>query len=106
MYRQTNLAPYPVPDFPVILIVSMIWLIAGAIALCMRQPWGRVMVLTILIAGCLSFFVNIVAILGDAAGSVAARIEPLLLAIVIYFVAILFINNSRHIRRLTSRVWE
>ena len=106
IYRQTNLTPFPLPDFQVILVVSIIWLIAGAIALCVRKAWGRVMVLTILVAGCLSFFVNIVVVLSDGTPPIAARIKPLSLAIFIYFVAILVISNSKHIRRLTSRTWE
>jgi hypothetical protein len=106
IYRQSVLTPFPIPGLQVTIVISAIWLIAGTVAVCMRQAWGRVMMLTILYTGAIGFFVIAVVILGAADPGVMARLKPLGLAIFVYFVAVLVVSNSRHIRRLTSRSWE
>jgi len=106
IYRQGTRTPFPVAGFQVAIIISIAWFVAGAVAMGMRHVWGRVMVLAILYGGAIGFFVTAIITVGAADGQVAVRLKPLSFAILIYFVAALVVANSRHVRRLTSRVWE
>jgi hypothetical protein len=106
IYRQDARTPFPFPGLQLYIIISIIWFIAGVIGLCMRQPWGRVMALTILSVGALALFATAIMIIGGAEDQMAVRLKPLSAAILIYFVAGLVIAKSKHIRRLTSRTWE
>ena len=106
IYRQANRTPFPFAGLQAILIISGIWLIVCAIALGMRQAWGRFMVLTILYAVTGAFFLLAIITISGADGQTAVRLKTLAVGTLIYFVAGLFLANSRHVRRLTSRIWE
>lgn len=104
--RQENRTPFPVAGIQITIIISVIWLVAGAIAVGMRYAWGRAMVLTILYSGAFGFFVTAIITVGDADGRLAVRLIPLLATTSIYLVFGLILTHSKHVKRLTSRAWE
>ncbi len=86
-------------------LVTLIWVYAGAIAMCLRQPWGRYLMLTIVYIGALDFFFTVVVSLNYEHPSTGLT-GPMIVATIVYVVVSLVITKSRHVRRLTSREWE
>jgi hypothetical protein len=106
IYRQAISTPFPPPGLPATIIISIVWLIAGAIAMGMRHAWGRVMVLSILYIGAIGFFVIAIITISAADGPMADRLKSLFATTFVYFVVSLVLTHSKHVRRLTSRAWE
>ena len=89
-----------------ITLVSLLWIFAGAWFLCARKMWGRVLVLTILYMGCLGFFLTgIISASADETGQ-GGWFSSSIIAAVIYLFVSLVLTHSKHVQRLTSRMWE
>jgi hypothetical protein len=106
IYRQTTLTPYAVPGLQPGLVIAFIWMVAGAIALCMRQPAGRFFTLLVLYGGTFAFFMIGILVLANAEAPVFARAGPMFVAAVIYLAGSIAITSSVHVQRLTRRTWE
>jgi hypothetical protein len=106
IFRQAIRTPFPFSGLPVAVVISVIWLIAGAVAMGMRFAWGRAMVLAILYTGAIGFFVIAIITISDADGFLAVRLKSLFGTTFIYLVVSLVLTHSKHVRRLTSRAWE
>jgi hypothetical protein len=106
IYTRALAFPYPPPTMQVAMIISVVWMVAGAWGLCRRRAWGRALVLTILYAGAFWYFVTAVIVIADANGPVANRLLPMFIGTVVYLVTGLVLTNSKHVRRLSSRTWE
>ncbi len=106
IYRQAIKTPFAFSGLPITVIISAIWLVAGAVAMGMRYAWGRAMVLAILYAGASGLFVIAIVTIGAADGSPAIVLKSLFATAFIYLVVSLVLTNSKHVRRLTSRNWE
>ena len=106
IYRQAAAPPHPLPGLQVVAVMSLVWLYAGATAVCWRQNWGRPLMLTVLYAGWLAAFVWGIVILGTADRTLAGGLMPTCIATVVYVIASLTLTYSKHVRRLTSRIYE
>ena len=106
IFREASLRIEPSPARRMISVITLLWMFAGAWLMCARMIWGRFLVLFILYAGSLGYF------LGGVIGLTAAYPWPLLrvriffIASGVYLFISLVLTHSRHVRRLTSRMWE
>lgn len=98
--------PRPLTGLKVIAVISLIWIFAGAWGMCTRKSWSRYLVLTLLYAGSLGFFLTgvISASMDDAA--LEGRLQPIFIATAVYLYVSLVLTHSKHVRRLTSRAFE
>ena len=95
---------HPMPIVKVIATITLLWMYAGAWLMCTRKIWGRFLVLIILYLGSLGFF------LGGATGLASSQpqeqVRGCFIAAAIYLFVSLVLTNSRHVHRLTSRMWD
>jgi len=106
VFKQAAGPPHPLPVLKVITVISLIWMFTGAWIMCARKSWGRYLVLTILYAGSLGFFLAGIATVATEDGDLVGRVQPIFIATAVYVYVSLVLTHSRHVRRLTSRTWE
>jgi hypothetical protein len=98
--------PPPLPLLKVIAVMSLVWMFAGAWSMCTRTLWARFMVLIILYAGSLGFFLAGVITMATDDGPLVGRVQSIFIATAVYLYVSLVFTHSKHVRRLTSRAWE
>jgi len=105
LFAEAAAPSRPLPMLKLVVIISLVWMFAGAGLLWMRLALGRYLVLTILYAGSLGFFLAgaITECMDDA--PLTGRVVPVFVAMAVYLVVSLVLTHSRHVRRLTSRAW-
>jgi hypothetical protein len=96
----------PILFLQLCMAISLIWILAGTWAMCVRLVWGRFFVLTVLYIGTIGFFIATLISITTEGGPLEGRLTPLFIAGVIYLVVSLALTKSRNVRRLTSRAWE
>jgi len=106
IYKQAAAPPHPLPALQVAAVISLIWMVSGAVGLCLRKSWGRALVLTILYAGAFGFFVAAIISLAAADQQSGLGLKTIFLGIAIYLIVSLVLTHSKHVHRLTSRTWE
>jgi hypothetical protein len=106
LYKQAASPASPSPILQLIVIISLLWMFAGAAGMCVRRAWGRVLILTILNAGAFGFFILGMIALTSKDSGFGGLIRFIFIAVAIYAIASLVLTNSRHVRRLTSRALE
>ena len=106
IFRHDAATPYPVPGMQLAMIIGGLWFVAGAIANGARKAWGHTFILTILYLGMFAFFITVVVVIANAAGPIAPQLKAMIIGITVYLIVTLVLSHSRHVRRLTSRVWE
>jgi hypothetical protein len=106
IFRIATLKPHPVTGLKVISIISSVWMLAGAGAMCMRLAWGRYLMLSIVSLSAFCFFLTGLFTLSIDEGAMVGKSRPIFAATAIYLFVTLVLMHSRHVRRLTSRTWE
>lgn len=106
VFREASAPPHPLPLLKVITVISLVWMFAGASAMCMRKVWARYLVLTILYAGSLGFFLAGIITVSTNDGVLVGRLRPIFIATAVYLYVSLVLTHSKHVRRLTSRALE
>jgi hypothetical protein len=108
-YKLFTIASWrpPLPAMKGLLVISMLWMFAGAGLTIGRVAVGRYMALTILYAASFGLFVTSVISnsLDDRAMAIRLRM-PTFFAAAVYLIISLVFTYSRHIYRLTSRAFE
>ena len=106
IFKLGSLGPHPVTGLKVISVISLVWMLAGAGALCMRLAWGRYLMLIIVSLSAFGFFLTGVITLATKEGALVGKAKPIFAATAVYLLVTLVLMHSRHVRRLTSRTWE
>jgi hypothetical protein len=106
IFKQASAPAYPLPALKGAVAVSVLWLLTGAAGTCLRRGWARPMMLTVLYLGSIGSFVWAIIVLGVADRTLAGGFKPTFFAGVVYLIASLVLTNSKHVRRLTSRMFE
>jgi hypothetical protein len=106
IFKEAGRPPHPVPALQVAAAISLMWMLAGAWGMIGRKNWGRVMVLTILYGGSFGFFVEWLITVTAADETMTGRLNLIFVGLAVYLIASLVLTNSKHVKRLTSRVWE
>ena len=106
LYKQSAASSSSSPLLQEVVIISLVWMFAGAVGLYVRKAWGRVLLLTILNAGAFGLFLLGMVALTSKDNSFGGLIRFIFIAMAVYVIASLVLSNSRHVRRLTSRALE
>jgi hypothetical protein len=106
IFKQASDPRAPLPVLKGVAVITLLWMFAGASALCRRKAWGRTFVLTILYAGTFASFIWGIIILGTADTSLAGGVKPTFVTTGVYLYTSLVLTHSKHVRRLTSRIYE
>ena len=106
IFKEAAAKPNPLPPLEGVAVISFLWMFAGASGICMRLGWGRAMALTILYLGSIGFFVTIIITVCTDDGTLVGRLTPIVVATIAYTYVSLVFTHSRHVKRLTSRVWD
>jgi len=106
VFREASAAPHPLPPLKGITLISLLWIFAGAWGICTRKGWTRYLVLIILYAGSLGYFLASVITVTTGDGPLVGRLSSIFIATAIYLYVSLVFTHSKHICRLTSRAWE
>jgi hypothetical protein len=105
LFKQAQREP-PQPALKGATLVSIAWLLAGAVAMCVRKVWGRTLALTILYLGSFGLFIMAVVTVATADSQLANGLKTFLISMTVYVIASLVLTHSSHVRRLTSRMFE
>ena len=105
LFKDAAAAAHPFPKLKIVAVISLLWMVAAAWLLCARAMVGRFLVLFILYAGCLGFFLDGIIRLAMLAPKFD-ELWPFFAATAIYFVVSVVVTHSVHVQRLTSRMWE
>jgi len=106
IFQDAKSPVHPLPGLQIAMAISLIWIYAGAWAMCTRKYWGRYLVLTILNIASISFFLAVLVTLTTENAVLSGRLIPIIIALAIYLCVSGVLTHSRHVRRLTSRIWE
>ncbi len=90
----------------VVVIISLLWMGAGAWIMCRRQGFGRVLVLTILYLGTAGFFILILLTLLSDEPPLVEGLNVESISAAVYLFTSLVLTHSKHVKRLTSRAYE
>jgi len=106
IFKDASALPSPLPVLKVIAVISLIWIFAGAWGMCTRKVWMRFMVLIILYAGSIGYFLAGIITVSTGDGPLVGRLSSIFIATAVYLYVSLVLTHSRHVHRLTSRAWE
>jgi hypothetical protein len=105
VFKEATAAP-ALPILQVITVISLLWIVAAAWGVCRRNGWMRYMLLTILYAGSIGFFLTAIITLATVDGPLVGRVGPIFIATAAYIYVSLVFTHSKHVKRLSSRAWE
>jgi len=106
LFKDAAAPIHPFPVLEVITVISLLWMFTGAWLMCTRKSVGRFLVLIILYLGSLGFFLTGVIGAATYEPALEGRLKPFFIATAIYLFVSLVLTHSKHVQRLTSRMWE
>ena len=106
VFKESAGPPDPLPVLKVLLTISLLWIFAGGVGMCLRMAWMRFVALTMLYVGSLCFFLAGVMTISMDDGPLKGRLQPIFIATGVYLIVSLVFTHSRDVRRLTSRAFE
>ena len=106
IFRDGATGPNRLPVLQVFALITLVWMYAGAYGMCIRKGWGRGLVLTVTYLGTVGAFLSAVIPLATDEGPLVGHEMPFFIAMAIYLYVSLVLTHSKHVHRLTSRVWE
>jgi len=106
VFQSAASQPHPLPELQLVAVASLAWIFTGAWCMCIRKVWARGLTLSILYAGSLASFLAGVIAGATNEGPLVGHLQPLAISTAIYLFLSLVLTHSRHVRRLTSRIWD
>ena len=98
---------FPVPAYvKARLLAGLVWLFAGALAMCMRRGWGRYMALFFVYVETFDFFLSGIVAFNSAEIVPPGMIKAYFIGTAVYLYVALVLTHSKHVQRLTSRAYE